>query len=135
MPSNAARRTRAVTSSGVPASHALQPLGQPVQLQGCSWHASPATSAAAAKRGILGLGRKANLTCQVDRCSRVNRYRLIHADTGADLGPLVSDRDEFRVGEILERLGGEQFLLVNVLPAINENFRGYLVVRTQNLRR
>lgn len=68
------------------------------------------------------------------RCSRVNRFRLIHGDTGEDLGPLVSDREEFNAGEILERLGGERFLLVNVLPATNENFRSYLVVRPQMSR-
>jgi hypothetical protein len=30
---------------------------------------------------------------------------------------------------MLARIGGEHFELVEIIPAVNENFRGYLVVR------
>jgi len=58
----------------------------------------------------------------------VYRYRLIDAETGAELGPLVSPRLVFQPGELLARSGGERFELLKVVAAENENFRAYLVV-------
>jgi len=58
----------------------------------------------------------------------VYRYRLIDAETGAELGPLVSPRLAFQPGELLARTGGERFELLRIVPAENENFRAYLVV-------
>lgn len=56
------------------------------------------------------------------------RYRLLNEATGADLGPLVSSRLTFTVGETLAR-AGERFGLVRVVAPENENFRAYLIVR------
>jgi hypothetical protein len=39
----------------------------------------------------------------------------------------------FHVGELLARTGGERFELVKIVPAENENFRAYLVVRPLKL--
>ena len=61
------------------------------------------------------------------------RYRLIDAETGAELGPLVSRRLAFEPGESLARTGGERFELLKVVPAENENFRAYLVVMSRDL--
>ena len=57
------------------------------------------------------------------------RYRLIDAETGDWIGPLVSGRVEFEAGESLVRRNDERFELVKIVPAENENFRAYLVVR------
>jgi hypothetical protein len=59
----------------------------------------------------------------------MRRYRLIDEESGADLGPFVSQRIAFQVGEQLARIPAERYVLVNVVPAENENFRAYLVVR------
>ena len=59
----------------------------------------------------------------------MRRYRLIDEETGADLGPFVSQRTAFKVGEQLARIPDERYELVNVVAAANENFRAYLVVR------
>jgi hypothetical protein len=57
------------------------------------------------------------------------RFRLIDAETASDLGPFVSHRLIFRVGESLMRAAGEWFELREIVPAENENFRAYLVVQ------
>ena len=57
------------------------------------------------------------------------RYRLIDSETEGDLGLLVSLRLTFAVGELLSRRGEKRFEVVNIVPAENENFRAYLVVR------
>ena len=57
------------------------------------------------------------------------RYRLIDEGSGADLGPFVSMRVAFTVGERLARVPDERYELVQVVAAENENFRAYLVVR------
>ena len=59
----------------------------------------------------------------------VYRYRLLEEATGADLGPLISARLAFASGEVIGRRAGEEFEIVNVVEAENENFRAYLVVR------
>jgi hypothetical protein len=58
----------------------------------------------------------------------MRRYRLIDEETGTDLGPFVSHRAAFHVGEQLARIPDERYVLVNVVAAENENFRAYLVV-------
>jgi hypothetical protein len=62
------------------------------------------------------------------------RYRLIDAESGDAIGPLVSARVEFRAGESLARRDDERFELVKIVPAENENFRAYLVVRDVSQR-
>lgn len=57
------------------------------------------------------------------------RYRLIDCESGDPIGPLVSARLEFEAGESLARRDEERFELVTIVPAENENFRAYLVVR------
>jgi hypothetical protein len=59
----------------------------------------------------------------------VYRYRLIDEKTGDDLGPLISLRLSFAVGEILARGTDERYELVRTVEPENENFRGYLIVR------
>ena len=59
----------------------------------------------------------------------VYRYRLLEEATGADLGPLISARLAFASGEVIGRRAGEEFEIVSVVEAENENFRAYLVVR------
>jgi hypothetical protein len=56
------------------------------------------------------------------------RFRLIDGETASDLGPFVSHRFVFQVGEMLRRADGEWFELREIVPAENENFRAYLVV-------
>ena len=67
--------------------------------------------------------------CNVRYFGWMRRYRLIDEETGANLGPFVSQRTAFQVGEQLARIPAERYVLVNVVPAENENFRAYLVVR------
>jgi len=62
------------------------------------------------------------------------RYRLIDAESGDAIGPLVSARVEFQAGESLARRDDERFELVKIVPAENENFRAYLVVRDVSQR-
>ncbi len=57
------------------------------------------------------------------------RYRLLDEESGTDLGPFVSSRLAFQVGEEFARIPAERFTLVNVVEAENENFRAYLIVR------
>ena len=58
------------------------------------------------------------------------RYRLIDYESGADLGPFVSLRLTFAVGEKICRTPNEHFEVVNVVGAEpHENFRGYVVVQ------
>jgi hypothetical protein len=56
------------------------------------------------------------------------RYKLLNETTGADLGPLISARLTFEIGEPITR-AGEDFCLVRTVEPENENFRAYLVVR------
>ena len=56
------------------------------------------------------------------------RYRLITED-GTDLGPLISARLTFAVGERISRQAGEQYKVVRLVEPENENFRAYIVVR------
>jgi hypothetical protein len=62
------------------------------------------------------------------------RYRLIDAESGDAIGPLVSALVEFQAGESLARRDDERFELVKIVPAENENFRAYLVVRDVSRR-
>jgi hypothetical protein len=57
------------------------------------------------------------------------RYRLIDEDTAVDLGPLISARLTFAVGEELSRRTGERYVVRAVVKPDNENFRAYIVVR------
>jgi len=57
------------------------------------------------------------------------RYRLIDEDTGGDLGPLISARLTFAVGEELSRRSGERYVVAAMVEPENENFRAYIVVR------
>jgi hypothetical protein len=60
----------------------------------------------------------------------VHRYRLVDQETGRDLGPFVSPRLAFAVGETLARRPTERYEITRVVPAEdNEPFRAYLVVR------
>ena len=56
------------------------------------------------------------------------RFRLLDIVSGADLGPFVSPRRSFQIGEILVRPRGERFTVREVVEPENENFRAYLVV-------
>ena len=56
------------------------------------------------------------------------RYRLIDA-SGNDLGQLASRRAAWVVGERVIRSRGEEFEVVNFVPADEEaGFHGYIVV-------
>ena len=57
------------------------------------------------------------------------RYRLLSEETGADLGPMISARLTFAVGELLVRRAGERYEVVRVVEVENEDFRAYLIVR------
>jgi hypothetical protein len=58
------------------------------------------------------------------------RHRLINHETGADLGPFVSRRPTFAVGETIARTPAERFEIVGVVRAEeHESFRAYVVVR------
>jgi len=57
------------------------------------------------------------------------RYRLIDEDTGSDIGPLISPRLTFAVGEEISRRAGERYVVTALVDPENENFRAYLVVR------
>jgi hypothetical protein len=57
------------------------------------------------------------------------RFRLI-AENGADLGPFVSTRAVWLVGEQIARSPTDRFVVMNVVePEEQANFRAYLVVR------
>jgi hypothetical protein len=57
------------------------------------------------------------------------RYRLVDED-GAELGPFVSARLAFQVGEQIARRSGERYEIVNVVEAEPyDGSRAYLVVR------
>jgi hypothetical protein len=59
------------------------------------------------------------------------RYRLLDED-GNDLGPLVSRRRLWSVGEQLSLWHGDQLWIINVIPAEDsDDFAGYLVVRRE----
>ena len=56
------------------------------------------------------------------------RFRLID-ESGADLGPFVSARAVWLVGELIARSGTERFVITSVVePEEQANFRAYLVV-------
>lgn len=57
------------------------------------------------------------------------RYRLIDEDTGSDIGPLISPRLTFAVGEEISRRAGERYVVTALVEPENENFRAYIVVR------
>ena len=57
------------------------------------------------------------------------RYRLIDEDTGSDIGPLISPRLTFAVGEEISRRVGERYVVTALVEPENENFRAYIVVR------
>jgi len=57
------------------------------------------------------------------------RFRLIDEDTGGDLGPLISSRLTFVVGEELSRRSDERFVVMAVVEPETETFRAYIVVR------
>ena len=59
------------------------------------------------------------------------RYRLIDEETGSDLGPLISSRLTFAVGEEISRRSGERYTVRALVEPENENFRAYVVVRRQ----
>jgi hypothetical protein len=60
----------------------------------------------------------------------VYRYRLVNEADGADLGPLVSARLTFASGEMIQR-GAKIFQVVRVVEPESENFRAYVIVRTE----
>jgi hypothetical protein len=58
------------------------------------------------------------------------RYRLVDHENGADLGPFVSLRLTFAVGEKIARKPDERFEVVNIVTAEpHENFRAFVVVQ------
>jgi len=57
------------------------------------------------------------------------RYRLIDQATGVDIGPLISSRLTFAVGEELSRRSDERYVVTALVEQKNENFRAYIVVR------
>jgi hypothetical protein len=60
----------------------------------------------------------------------MERYRLIDHETGADLGPFVSPRMTFAIGEAIARRPEERFEIVRVVKAEeHEDFRAYVVVQ------
>jgi hypothetical protein len=63
----------------------------------------------------------------------VYRYRLVDESNGQDRGPFVSQRTAFEIGEEIARSLGEQYAIVNVVPAgPAESFHAYLVVRAMS---
>ena len=57
------------------------------------------------------------------------RFRLLD-ENGDDLGPLVSRRRLWSVGEQLSRWHGDQLRIINVIPAEDsDDFVAYLVLR------
>jgi hypothetical protein len=60
----------------------------------------------------------------------VYRFRLIDEENGADLGPFVSSRLAFQLGETLARNPNDRFVLVRAVEAgPQDGFRAYLIVR------
>lgn len=57
------------------------------------------------------------------------RYRLIDQDTGSDIGPLISGRLTFAVGEEISRNSRERYVVMGMVEPENENVRPYIVVR------
>ena len=58
------------------------------------------------------------------------RYRLFDEESNTDIGPFVSPRLAFQVGETLARSPGERYQITRVVPAEDgEQFRAYLIVR------
>ena len=57
------------------------------------------------------------------------RYRLVDEADGTDIGPLISARPTFAVGEKLARSPDERFEVVNIVEPENDNFRAYVIVR------
>lgn len=62
--------------------------------------------------------------------SRVHRFRVIDEESGADLGPFVSSRLAFQVGETVGRNPDDRLMIVRVVEAEpQDSFHAYLVVR------
>ena len=58
------------------------------------------------------------------------RFRLIDEESGADLGPFVSSRLAFQVGETVARSPNDRLVLVRAVEAgPHESFCAYLIVR------
>jgi hypothetical protein len=51
------------------------------------------------------------------------RYRLVDESDLTDIGPLISARLTFAVGETIGRSPHERFEVVNVVEPENDNFR------------
>lgn len=59
------------------------------------------------------------------------RYRLLD-EAGQDLGPLLSPRAAWPVGEWISRWQGDQLLIINVtLAEDGDPYDGYLIVRAE----
>jgi hypothetical protein len=57
------------------------------------------------------------------------RYRLTDAATGADLGPFVSKRNDWKPGDRIARSKNEEMVVTAVIaPEDNVGFCAYLVV-------
>jgi hypothetical protein len=63
--------------------------------------------------------------------SSVYRYRLIDEETGDDIGPLISLRLTFAVGEEIARRSGERYVVRALVEPENENLRANVVVCLQ----
>ena len=59
------------------------------------------------------------------------RYRLIDEETGSDIGPLISARLTFAIGEEISRGSGERYIVKALVEPENESFRAYIVVSGQ----
>jgi hypothetical protein len=57
------------------------------------------------------------------------RYRLIDGETGTDIGPLISPRVTFALGEEIIRRRGERYVVTALVEPETETFRAYIVVR------
>jgi hypothetical protein len=56
------------------------------------------------------------------------RYRLTDAATGADLGPFVSKRGDWRPGDRIGQNGEEMVITAVIEPEDEVGFRAYLVL-------
>jgi hypothetical protein len=57
------------------------------------------------------------------------RYRLIDEETGSDIGPLVSARLTFAIGEEISRTSGEWYVVKALVEPEDGDFRAYVIVR------
>ena len=56
------------------------------------------------------------------------RYQLIDEETGSDIGPLVSARLTFAIGEEISRKPGDRYVVKALVEPENDDFRAYIVV-------